>query len=117
MKRTRDHPKIVKSGNARAVHRLPPGKSVKGNSNATPRSLVIDPGLDKLQELLLAMAPGDEVSVARATEVSGLNQAQCDAVFDALMRAGFMVRLGQGAYARCQLDVMRQAPSTQRRAS
>ena len=30
------------------------------------RSLVIDPGLDKLQELLLGMEPGDEISVARA---------------------------------------------------
>jgi hypothetical protein len=94
-----------------------PGKSVKGSNNAARRSLVIDPGLDKLQELLLAMVPGDQVSVARATEVSGLNQSQCDTVFDALMRAGFMVRLGQGAYARCQLDVMRQAPRTGPRAS
>jgi len=72
-----------------------------------PRSLVLDPGLDKLQELLLAMAPGDEVSVARAIEVSGLDQSQCDTVFEALMRAGFMTRLAQGGYARCQADVMR----------
>jgi predicted transcriptional regulator of viral defense system len=68
------------------------------------RSLVIDPGLDKLQELLLGMAPGDEVSVARAAEVSNLNEAQCDAVLDALMRAGLMMRLQHGAYVRCQLD-------------
>jgi predicted transcriptional regulator of viral defense system len=68
------------------------------------RSLVIDPGLDKLQELLLGMAPGDEVSVARAAEVSNLNEAQCDAVLGALMRAGLMMRLQHGAYVRCQLD-------------
>jgi hypothetical protein len=68
------------------------------------RSLVIDPGLDKLQELLLGMAPGDEVSVARAVEVSNLDEAQCDAVLDALMRAGLMMRLQHGAYMRCQLD-------------
>jgi predicted transcriptional regulator of viral defense system len=68
------------------------------------RSLVIDPGLDKLQELLLGMAPGDEVSVARAAEVSHLNEAQCDAVLDALSRAGLMMRLQHGAYVRCQLD-------------
>ncbi len=68
------------------------------------RSLVIDPGLDKLQELLLGMAPGDEVSVARAAEVSNLNEAQCDAVLDALMRAGLMMRLQHGAYVRCQLN-------------
>ena len=80
----------------------------------TRHSLVIDPGLDKLQELLLAMSPGDEVSVTRATEVSGLNHTQCDAVLDALMRAGFMVRQAQGAYVRCQLDVMRSAPRASR---
>lgn len=78
------------------------------------RSLVIDPGMDKLQELLLAMAPGDEVSIARAREVSGLEESQCDAVLEGLMRAGFMVRCDQGAYARCQLDVTRQAPRTAR---
>ena len=74
-----------------------------------PRSLVLDPALDKLQELLLAMAPGDELSVARAIEVSGLDQSQCNTVFEALMRAGFMTRLAQGGYARCQVDVMRPA--------
>jgi predicted transcriptional regulator of viral defense system len=68
------------------------------------RSLVIDPGLDKLQELLLEMVPGDEVSVARAAEVSGLDDAQCDAVLEALMRAGLMIRLQPGDYVRCQLD-------------
>lgn len=78
------------------------------------RSLVIDPGMDKLQELLLSMAPGDEVSVDRAIEVSGLEASQCDAVLEALMRAGFMVRLEQGGYARCQLDMTRQTQQTTR---
>jgi hypothetical protein len=68
------------------------------------RSLEIDPGLDKLQDLLLGMVPGDEVSVARAVEVSGLDEAQCDAVLDALMRAGLMLRLQPGGYVRCRLD-------------
>ena len=68
------------------------------------RSLVIDPGLDKLQELLLEMVPGDELSVARAAEVSGLDDAQCDAVLEALMRAGLMIRVQPGDYVRCQLD-------------
>jgi hypothetical protein len=86
-------------------------RTVKGSTQTIPRSLVIDPGLDKLQELLLSMSPGDEVSVARATEVSGLNQSQCDVVLEALMRAGFMIRLAQGGYARCQLDVMRRPAS------
>ena len=78
------------------------------------RSLVIDPGLDKLQELLLGMVPGDEVSVARAVEVSGLDEAQCDAVLGALMRAGLMIRLQPGDYVRCQLDGLTSS-STDRR--
>ena len=80
------------------------------------RSLVIDPGLDKLQELLLEMVPGDELSVARAAEVSGLDDAQCDAVLDALMRAGLMIRLQPGDYVRCQLDGLT-SPVTARRPS
>ena len=87
---------------------------MKDTSKTMRHSLLIDPGMDKLQELLLAMSPGDEVSVARATEVSGLDQSQCDAVLQGLMRAGFMVRLDQGGYARCQLDVMRPAAQTAR---
>jgi hypothetical protein len=71
------------------------------------RSLVIDPGLDKLQELLLGMVPGDEVTVARAVQVSGLDEAQCDAVLDALMKAGLMTRPQPGDYVRCRLDAAR----------
>jgi hypothetical protein len=69
------------------------------------RSLVIDPGLDKLQELLLGMVPGDELTVARAVQVSGLDEAQCDAVLDKLMKAGLMTRPQPGDYVRCRLDV------------
>jgi hypothetical protein len=70
----------------------------------TRRSLVLDAGLDKLQELLLAMVPGDEVSIGRAMAVSGLERSQCDAVLDALMRAGLMIRLQHDAYVRVGLD-------------
>ena len=73
------------------------------------RSLVIDPGLDKLQELLLGLVPGDEVNVAQAAEVSGLDEAQCDAVLGALMRAGLMTRLHPGDYVRCRLEGHRSA--------
>jgi len=76
------------------------------------RSLVVDPGLDKLQELLLGMVPGDEVTVTRAVEVSGLDEAQCDAVLDALMRAGLMVRLHPGDYVRCHLDGLASSVAT-----
>jgi hypothetical protein len=69
------------------------------------RTLMIDAGLDKLQEFLLAMAPGDELSVTRAVEISGLDQQRCDEVLSALMRAGLMMRLQHDAYVRCRLRV------------
>jgi hypothetical protein len=64
------------------------------------RSLTLDAGLDKLQAFLLGMVPGDELSVLRAMEISGLDAAQCDAVLDALARAGLMIRLQHDAYVR-----------------
>jgi len=75
---------------------------------ALRRSPTIDAGLDKLQEFLLAMAPGDEVSVARAAEISGLDRKRCDEVLSALMRAGVMMRLQHDAYVRCRLQVTEQ---------
>ena len=72
------------------------------------RTVAIDAGLDKLQEFLLAMSPGDEVSVARAVEISGLDSERCDAVLSALMRAGLMMRLQHDAYVRCRLQVTEQ---------
>lgn len=64
------------------------------------RSLVLDAGLDKLQAFLLTMVPGDEVSVPRAMEISGLDAALCDTVLDTLARAGLMIRLQHDAYIR-----------------
>jgi hypothetical protein len=75
------------------------------------RSLSIDAGLDKLQEFLLGMSPGDEVSVARAVEISGLDQQRCDAVLSALMRAGLMMRSQNDAYVRCRLQVAENQPA------
>jgi hypothetical protein len=68
-----------------------------------PHAMLIDHGLNKLQEFLLAMEPGDEVSVVRAKEISGLTEAHCDAVLGALMRAGLMMRLQHDAYVRCRI--------------
>ena len=68
------------------------------------RQKLVDIGIDKLQDFLLAMAPGDEVSARRAAEISGLDHKRCDAVLDALMRAGLMVRLQHDAYVRCRLE-------------
>ena len=66
-------------------------------------SSALDSGFDRLQEYLLAMAPGDQVSVSRAAEVSGLDRGRCDAVLNALLRAGLLVRLQHDAYVRCRL--------------
>jgi hypothetical protein len=68
------------------------------------RSLVLDAGLDKLQAFLLMMMPGDEVSVPRAMEISGLDARQCDAVLSTLARAGLMIRLQHDAYVRQTLS-------------
>ena len=61
-------------------------------------------GLNKLQEFLLAMAPGDVLSTQRASEISGLDHQQCDAILGALMNAGIMMRLQHDAYVRCRLQ-------------
>lgn len=68
-----------------------------------PRSYVIDAGLDKLQQLLLEMAEGDEVSVPHAAAVTGLQARQCEAVLEALTRAGLMARQADAAYVRRHL--------------
>jgi len=64
----------------------------------------LDTGLDKLQAFLLAMTPGDQLSAARASEISGLDEAYCATVLTALMRAGLMMRLQHDAYVRCRLE-------------
>jgi hypothetical protein len=67
------------------------------------RSLVLDAGLDKLQNLLLAMEEGDQVSLPEAMQISGLPAPQCEAVFEALARAGLMIRSEEDAYVRKHL--------------
>jgi hypothetical protein len=67
----------------------------------TPR---LHAGLDKLQEFLLAMSPGDEVSATRAAEISGLDAERCEVVLHALVRAGLMTRIQHREYVRCRLD-------------
>jgi len=66
------------------------------------RSEAIDAGFDKLQDFLLTMTPGDQLSVARAAEISGLDRGRCDAVLSALHRAGLMQQ-HQDDYVRCRL--------------
>src|SRR5262249_41783762 len=88
----------------RAAHRLRSAVAAMKTRPTVQRSLVLDAGLDKLQAFLLGMVPGDEVSVRRAMEISGLDASQCDAVLDALARAGLMMRLQHDAYVRRSLD-------------
>jgi len=75
------------------------------------RSQAIDAGFDKLQEFLLAMTPGDEVSVASAAEISGLDAQRCDAVLSALLRAGLLIRLQHDGYVRCRMRTSEQQPA------
>jgi predicted transcriptional regulator of viral defense system len=96
-----------KTGSLAARHLPSPLASIK-ESPAMLRAINTDAGLDKLQEFLLAMSPGDEVSVARAAELSGLDRKRCDAVLSALMRAGVMMRLQHDAYVRCRLQAVQQ---------
>ena len=71
------------------------------------RSEAIDAGFDKLQDFLLAMTPGDQVSVTRAAELSGLDTGRCDAVLTALQRAGLMQQR-HDEYVRCRLRTIEQ---------
>jgi predicted transcriptional regulator of viral defense system len=68
------------------------------------RPLALGDGLNKLQEFLLAMAHGDQLSANRASDISGLDPKRCEALLDALMRAGVMMRLQHGTYVRCRLE-------------
>jgi hypothetical protein len=69
-----------------------------------------DEAFDRLQEHLLAMSPGDQISVSRAVEISGLDTEQCDAVLNALLQAGLMMRLQHDAFVRCRLKLAEQSP-------
>lgn len=66
-------------------------------------SHALDVGLDKLQDFLLAMGEGDEVSVPHAMKISGLPAGQCKAVLEALTRVGLMIRSEGDAYVRRHL--------------
>ena len=69
----------------------------------------VDAGFDRLQEYLLAMTPGDQISVSRAAEISGLEASQCDAVLNALLHAGLLMRLQHDAFVRCRLKLAEQS--------
>ena len=72
-------------------------------------SRAIDASFDRLQNYLLAMAPGDQISVGRAVEISGLDAPECDAVLNALLSAGLLMRLQHDAFVRCRLKLAEQS--------
>jgi len=67
------------------------------------QTLALD-GLNRLQEFLLAMAIGDQLSAKHASEISGLDCKRCQALLDALMRAGVMMHFRHDTYVRCRLE-------------
>ena len=69
------------------------------------RSSTNDSGLDKLQAVLLRMAPGDELRVEHAVRLSGLDQQTCLFVLEALTAAGLMIETADQTYIRCRLRV------------
>lgn len=77
---------------------------VHSNRKTERRTLVLDSGLDRLQAHLLEMIPGEELSIDRASEISGLDRQTCSAVLDALTNAGLMMRLQHEAYVRRQAE-------------
>jgi hypothetical protein len=68
------------------------------------RTLVLDSGLDKLQAFLLEMIPGEELTVDRAAEISGLSRRTCGAVLETLANAGLMLRVPNDAYVRSRVQ-------------
>jgi hypothetical protein len=84
---------------------------VIGMKKSDLRSVQVGDGLDKLQVFLLDMVPGDEVSVPRAMDISGLEASKCEAVLEALARAGLMIRLQHSAYVRRRLELAERRPT------
>lgn len=67
------------------------------------RVATMDAGLDRLQDILLQMLPGDELSVERAAQLSGMDRETCGFVLEALTRVGLMIERQHDSYVRCRL--------------
>jgi hypothetical protein len=70
-----------------------------------PMSLTTNTGFDRLQDMLLAMHAGDDVTPADAAQTTGLTEHVCLAVFEGLERVGLMTRGDDGRFVRKTLDV------------
>jgi hypothetical protein len=64
----------------------------------------VNQGFDRLQRYLLAMEVGDQVTPEDASEVTGLAEHICLAVFEGLARAGLMSPQQDGHFIRRSLD-------------
>ncbi len=69
--------------------------------------VTVNQGFDRLQQKLMAMNVGDEISASVAAEETGLSVEVCRAVLHGLERAGLMTHGVEDRYTRCTLDLMR----------
>jgi hypothetical protein len=65
-----------------------------------------DEGFDRLQQLLLDMRAGDNVTAPAVAKATGLSESICLAVLEGLERAGLMVHGEGDQFVRRTLDVM-----------
>src|SRR5688500_5594310 len=63
-----------------------------------------DDGFDRLQRLLLAMRPGDELLLSDAVRLTGLTESICTAMLQGLARAGLMSCEADRRFVRRSLD-------------
>ena len=57
-------------------------------------------GWDRLQDLLEALRPGDELHIGDAVQRSGLDPRTCESVLDALASMEFFQRTGEHVFIR-----------------
>jgi DNA-binding IclR family transcriptional regulator len=66
----------------------------------------VSEGFDRLQEKLLAMRIGEQLSAGDAAAASGLSEQVCRTVLEGLTRAGLMTRAEDDRFVRCTLDLL-----------
>jgi hypothetical protein len=54
----------------------------------------------ELQYLLETLDPGDVIEIADASRATGVDEATCETVFDALVRVGLFTRTSDGVLVR-----------------
>jgi hypothetical protein len=59
---------------------------------------------DRLQSMLEAMTPGEEIHLAAASRQTGLPPATCETVLDALTRVDLFTRVGDHTFVRRRMN-------------